>query len=132
MDCSSTGSSVHGIFQARIWSGLTCPPPGDLRSPGLKPRSPALQANALPAEPQGKPYPSLIVVICQSQVPSLMILAPGCLTLSNTTCQDSREFSVDEASNPGASQFFDLSSSELVICPSLASHSLVLFLCQWL
>ena len=30
MDCSLPGSSVHGILQARIWSGLPCPPPGDL------------------------------------------------------------------------------------------------------
>ena len=31
------------------------PLPGDLRNPGIKPRSPALQADSLPAEPQGKP-----------------------------------------------------------------------------
>ena len=28
--------------------------PGDLRKPGVKPRSPVLQADSLPAEPQGK------------------------------------------------------------------------------
>ena len=27
MDCSPPGSSVHGILQARYWSGLPCPPP---------------------------------------------------------------------------------------------------------
>ena len=37
------------------WSGLPCPPPGDLPNPGIKPRSPTLQADSLPAEPQGKP-----------------------------------------------------------------------------
>ena len=31
------------------------PSPGDLPNPGIKPRSPALQADSLPAEPQGKP-----------------------------------------------------------------------------
>ena len=30
-------------------------PPGDLPNPGIKPRSPALQADSLPAEPPGKP-----------------------------------------------------------------------------
>ena len=30
MDCSLPGSSVHGILQAKYWSGLPCPPPGDL------------------------------------------------------------------------------------------------------
>ena len=28
MDCSLPGSSVHGIFQARYWSGLSFPSPG--------------------------------------------------------------------------------------------------------
>ena len=28
MDCSLRGSSVHGILQAKYWSGLPCPPPG--------------------------------------------------------------------------------------------------------
>ena len=28
--CSPPGSPVHGILQARYWSGLPCPPPGDL------------------------------------------------------------------------------------------------------
>ena len=35
--------------------GLPFPPPGDLPSPGIEPRSPALQADALPSEPSGKP-----------------------------------------------------------------------------
>ena len=30
MDCSLPGSSVHGILQAKYWSGLPFPPPGDL------------------------------------------------------------------------------------------------------
>ena len=34
------GSSVHGILQ-EYWSGLPCPPPGDLPSPGIEPMSPA-------------------------------------------------------------------------------------------
>ena len=38
------------------WSGLPCPPPGNLPNPGIEPRSPALQADSLPAEPQGKPW----------------------------------------------------------------------------
>ena len=35
------------------WSGS--PSPGDLPNPGIEPRSPALQADSLPTEPQGKP-----------------------------------------------------------------------------
>ena len=37
------------------WSGLPFLTPGDLPDPGSKPRSPALQADSLPAEPQGFP-----------------------------------------------------------------------------
>ena len=36
------------------WSGWPFPPPGDLYNPGIEPRSPTLQADSLPAEPQGK------------------------------------------------------------------------------
>ena len=35
-------------------SGWPFPSLGDLSNPGIKPRSPALQADSLPAEPQGK------------------------------------------------------------------------------
>ena len=37
------------------WSGLLFPSPGDLPNPGNNPKSPALQADALPSEPPGKP-----------------------------------------------------------------------------
>ena len=37
------------------WSGLPCPPPGDLPNPGIEPRSPVLQVDSLPSEPPGKP-----------------------------------------------------------------------------
>ena len=36
------------------WSGYPFLSPGDLPNPGIKPRSPAFQADSLPAEPQGK------------------------------------------------------------------------------
>ena len=34
--------------------------PGDLPDPGIKPRSPILQAHSLPAEPQGKPKNAVV------------------------------------------------------------------------
>ena len=37
------------------WSGSPFPFPGDHPNPGIEPRSPALQVDSLPAEPQGKP-----------------------------------------------------------------------------
>ena len=38
------------------WSGLPFPSPGDLPDPGIKLRSPALQADSLLSEPLGKSY----------------------------------------------------------------------------
>ena len=37
------------------WSGWPLPSPGDLPNSGIKPRSPALHSDSLPAEPPGKP-----------------------------------------------------------------------------
>ena len=54
MDCSLPGSSVDGIFQARMLEWAAFPSPGDLPNPGIEPRSPALEADSLPSEPPGK------------------------------------------------------------------------------
>ena len=35
-----------GFSRQEYWNGLPCPLPGDLPNPGIKPRSPALQANS--------------------------------------------------------------------------------------
>ena len=51
----------HGLYKQSVefsrpeyWSGLLFPSPGDLPSPGIETRSPALQVDSLPAEPQWK------------------------------------------------------------------------------
>ena len=43
-----------GFSRQEYWSGLPCPPPEDLPNPGIKPRSPLLQADSLLSEPPGK------------------------------------------------------------------------------
>ena len=53
--CDPMDYTVYGILQARILEWVAFPSPGDLPNPGIKPRSPTLQADSLPAEPQGKP-----------------------------------------------------------------------------
>ena len=64
VDRSLPGSSVHEILQARILSGLPCPPPGFLPDPGIEtasPATPALQVDSLPLSHQGGPnrlYPN--------------------------------------------------------------------------
>ena len=55
MDYNPPGSSVHGIFQARILDGLPFPSPGYLSDPGIEPESPALQTDSLPTELPEKP-----------------------------------------------------------------------------
>ena len=64
-----------GFSRQAYWSELPCPPPGDLRDPGIKPRSPALQADSLSSEPLGKPY----VVSAAAAAKSLQ----SCPTLCN-------------------------------------------------
>ena len=44
-----------GFSGQEYWSGLPFPPPGDLPYRGIKPGSPALQADSLPTEPLGEP-----------------------------------------------------------------------------
>ena len=43
-----------GVSRQEYWNGLPFPSPGNLPDPGIEPGSPALQADSLPTEPQGK------------------------------------------------------------------------------
>ena len=56
-DCSLSSSSVHGIFQATILSGLPFPSPGDLLHPGIEPvvsHASCIAGGFLTNEPLGK------------------------------------------------------------------------------
>ena len=47
-----------GFFRQEYWSGLPCPPPGDLPDPWIEPASlmsPALAGEFFTIEPPGKP-----------------------------------------------------------------------------
>ena len=65
-----------GFSRQEYWSGLPFPPPGDLPNPRIEPRSPALQAEALPSEPPGKPlfYWNSLELSCPCQSNSGSIL----------------------------------------------------------
>ena len=54
---AGTGTLADVIDKCPLlhWSGLPCPPPGDLPTPWIEPRSPALQVDSLLSEPPGKP-----------------------------------------------------------------------------
>ena len=46
----------HSVMSdSKQWSGLPFPYPADLPNPGIKPGSPALQADSLPSEAPEKP-----------------------------------------------------------------------------
>jgi len=57
-------SPSMGFSRQEYWSGLPFPFPGDLPDPGIKSRSPALQADALPSEPPGD-YTLLVIIMYQ-------------------------------------------------------------------
>ena len=62
MDYSLLDSSVHGILQARYWSGLPFPPPGDLPDTEIEPVSlvsSELAGGFFATAPSGKPRVSL-------------------------------------------------------------------------
>ena len=44
-----------GFSRQEYWSGLPCPPPGNLPNPGIEPRSPTLQVDSLLTEPPWEP-----------------------------------------------------------------------------
>ena len=46
-------SPSMGFSRQEYWSGLLFLSPGDLPDPGIEPRSPALEADALTSEPPG-------------------------------------------------------------------------------
>ena len=59
--CDPMDYTVHGIVQARILEWIAFPFSRESSQPGVEPRFPALQADSLPTEPPGKPYPFKIL-----------------------------------------------------------------------
>ena len=50
MECMGDPPSM-GFSKQEYWSGSPFSSPGDLPNPGIEPRSPTFQADALPSEP---------------------------------------------------------------------------------
>ena len=62
-----------GFSRQEHWSGLPFPSPGDLPKPGIKPGSPALQADSLTSEPPGKPSRSEKEINCEYSLEGLIL-----------------------------------------------------------
>ena len=58
-----------GLSRQEYWSGLPFPSPGHLPNPGIEPRSPTLEADALTSEPPGKP------ICTRRYVRTIMVMA---------------------------------------------------------
>ena len=71
IDCSLSGSSVCGIFQARILEWVPMPPLGDLPNPGVESASPALQTDSLLARHWGSPVHHCSPIRCHCLVPAV-------------------------------------------------------------
>ena len=87
MDCNLPGSSLHGILQARILECIAFPFSRDLPNPGIKPMSPSLQVDSLPAEPQEKPKYVCLFYYCS--VKSLSNCLFFFLLFKNFPCSNS-------------------------------------------
>ena len=61
MDCSLPGSSIHGIFQARVLEWVAISFSRGFSHPAIEPRSPELQPDTLLSELPGKPLDGLIL-----------------------------------------------------------------------
>ena len=77
MNCNLPGSSVSmGFSSQEYWSGLLCPPPGDLPNPGIEPislMSPALTGGFFTTELPGKPkQQKFIVSVLEGKCPGLV------------------------------------------------------------
>ena len=68
-----------GFSRQECWSELPFPSPGDLPEPGIKPGSPALQADALPSEPPGKPC--LVATLCTTLCEPMDCSPPDSLSM---------------------------------------------------
>ena len=76
MDCSPPGSSVSGIFQARILQ-LPFPAPGDLPDPGTEPCHLYWQADSLPLNYLGSPISYAAAALASM----CLFMSPRSLTL---------------------------------------------------
>ena len=55
VECSLPAPLSMELPRQEYWNGEPLPSPGDPPNPGIKPGSPALQADSLPSEPPEKP-----------------------------------------------------------------------------
>ena len=68
MNCSPQIPLSMELSRQEYWSGLPVPSSGNLPNPGIKPRSPALQADSLLSEPPRKPKYDPVIPLLQTDL----------------------------------------------------------------
>ena len=97
VDCSPSGSSVHGILQARIPEWVAKTSSRGSSQLGIKPGSPALQADSLPSEPPRKPSHLMPGTILSTSTILIALILPTSLwNRSYYYPHDSEEDTVSE------------------------------------
>ena len=90
----STPWTIQSLEFSRpeYWSGQPFPSPGDLPNSGIEPMSPALQADSLPAEPQGKHVFYINIynyyVCCAQSLSHVQLLQPHGLQPTRLFCPE--------------------------------------------
>ena len=135
VDCSPPGFSVHGILQARILEWVSISIFRDLPNPGIKPRSPTLQVDSLPAEPQGKPrilewgaYPFSSRSSQPRDQTRVSCIAGGFFT--NWAMREAPITTVDISKN-GRRNFWEVSLEEMCISVFIISFSQLAGMQMW-
>ena len=114
------------------WSGLPCSPPGDLPNPGIKPRSPKLQADPLPSESSREPTTSqclLRFISIESVMPSNHLVLCHPLFLPPSIFPSIRVFSTESVLHFRWPKYWSFSFS---ISPSDEYSGLISFRIDWL
>ena len=108
--------------QPEYWSGLPCPPPGDIPDPGIKPESPALQADSLLSEPPQKPQ-ILHILGWGSHFFSFLSLEQRFLSLDFVYFKWFVRFTYKHNSKPNSSYFNTMISHVNNLCVMLHTNS---------
>ena len=133
MDCNLPGSSVRGIFQARILECIAiCFSRGSSR-----PRPPALQADSLPIEPLGMSsarsllanFSTSLVSVSSFWVRIIILATQGCFENWVNECDDLELCSVniqqvaDVTMNSSVTSILKITSSSSRQCPCIRVFS---------
>jgi len=123
-----------GFSRQEYWNWLPFPSPGGLPNPGIKPRSPTLQAEALTSEPPGKPCTYVLVSrfslknrnIWPQRTPFCMELGRICpLRVDDVLCSSlSQVLSLHCCPSPACTYSIYVCDAFAVHCVTFAVHDL--------